>query len=70
MKGRDTCGMITIARKPVYCVVLADGENWLVEAEWPDGTIEQVGTFRGYLEATNWISTRSELWLLERTQAD
>jgi len=27
------------ARTPTFCVVLRDGENWVVEAEWPDGTI-------------------------------
>jgi hypothetical protein len=30
------------ARNPIFCVVLKDGEHWQVEAEWPDGTIEQV----------------------------
>jgi hypothetical protein len=46
--------------KPVFCVVLSDGERWSVEAEWPDGTIEYVDTFGGYSDAVNWISTRSE----------
>jgi hypothetical protein len=34
--------------KPVFCVVLCDGEKWSVEAEWPDGTIEHVETFEGH----------------------
>ena len=50
--------MITIARKPVFCVVLGDSVKLVVEAEWPDGTIEQVGTFKGYLEAMSRISSR------------
>ena len=29
------------ARNPIFCVVLKDGEHSQVEAEWPDGTIEQ-----------------------------
>jgi len=52
--------------KPVFCVVLCDGEKWSVEAEWPDGTIEHVETFEGHSDAVNWISTRSEAWLEER----
>jgi hypothetical protein len=52
--------------KPVFCVVLRDGEKWSVEAEWPDGTIEHVDTFDGHSDAVNWISTRSETWLEER----
>jgi hypothetical protein len=31
-----------IERIPIFCVVLKDGEHWQVEAEWPDGTIEEV----------------------------
>lgn len=53
--------------KPLFCIVLGDGDKWLVEAEWPDGTIEQVDTFRGHTEASTWISTRSEAWLQERS---
>jgi hypothetical protein len=53
--------------KPIFCIVLSDGENWLVEAEWPDGTIEPVDTFEGHSAAVDWLSTRSESWLQERT---
>ena len=35
--------------KPIFCVVLSDGDNWSVKAEWPDGTIEPVDTFEGPL---------------------
>jgi hypothetical protein len=55
-----------VARKPIFCVVLSDGEQWQVEAEWPDGTIEQVDTFKAYFEALNWVSTQSGEWLQER----
>jgi hypothetical protein len=53
------------ARKPIFCV-LTDGENWLVEAEWPDGTIEEVDSFKAYFEAMHWVSTQSEAWLENR----
>jgi hypothetical protein len=36
------------------------------EAEWPDGTIEQVITFKAYFEAASWLRTQSECWLRER----
>ena len=55
--------------KPVFCVVLTDGPQWSVEAEWPDGTIEQIDTFKGHFDAVKWVSTRSETWLRERTSA-
>jgi hypothetical protein len=28
--------------------VLRDGDAWLVEAEWPDGSIEHVSTFKAH----------------------
>jgi len=52
--------------KPIFSVVLSDGDNWSVEAEWPDGTIEPVEDFRGHSDAVDWLNTRSESWLRER----
>ena len=37
-----------------------------VEAEWPDGTIEQISMFKHHFEATEWVSVQSEQWLRER----
>ena len=34
------------APKPIFYVVLRDGKHWLVEAEWPDGTIETYQCFQ------------------------
>jgi hypothetical protein len=59
--------MSIIAREPIFCVVLGDAENWSVEAEWPDGTIEPVHTLKAYFEAMNWVRTQSQLWLQSRT---
>ena len=51
---------------PIFCAVLGDGQRWIVEVDWPDGTIEQVGEFQHRSEATDWISNQSEAWLQER----
>ena len=59
-------GMAKIAHKPIFCVILRDGEEWAVEAEWPDGTIEQIDTFKAHFEALNWVNNRSKAWLQER----
>ena len=58
--------MAKIAHKPIFCVILRDGEEWAVEAEWPDGTIEQIDTFKAHFEALNWVNNRSKAWLQER----
>ena len=52
--------------KPIFCAVLSDVQRWSVEAEWPDGTIEQVDEFKHHFEAAHWISSQSETWLQER----
>jgi hypothetical protein len=54
------------AQKPFFCVVLSDRGQWHVEAEWPDGTIEQIDAFKAHLEGVNWVRTQSEAWLWER----
>jgi len=53
-------------QKPFFFVVLSDGEQWHVEVEWPDGTIEHIDAFKAYLEGWNWVRTQSEAWLRER----
>jgi len=58
---------LKIVRKPIFCVVLSDGDQWSLEAEWPDGTIEQVGTFKAHLEAVDWLDRQSQAWLAGRT---
>jgi hypothetical protein len=47
-------------RKAILHVVVTDGDQWEVEAEWPDGTLERINTFNDPSSATDWISTRSE----------
>ena len=53
-------------RTPIFCAVLGDGQRWVVEVDWPDGTIEQVGEFQRQSEAADWITNQSEAWLQER----
>jgi hypothetical protein len=64
MKALIDTGMELI--KPIFCLVLSDGQRWSVEAEWPDGTIEQINTFKEYFEASSWLLTQSGSWLQER----
>jgi hypothetical protein len=54
------------AQKPIFCVVLREGELWQVEAEWPDGTIEVIDKFKAHFEALHWITTLSAAWIEER----
>jgi hypothetical protein len=55
-----------MSRKPIFCVVLRDGELWQVEAEWPDGTIELIDKFKAHFEALHWIRNHSAAWIEER----
>jgi hypothetical protein len=50
-------------RKPILHVVVTDGDQWEVEAERPDGTLERINTFNDPSSATDWINTRSEAWM-------
>jgi hypothetical protein len=55
-----------IAPRPLFIVVLRDGGEWLIEAEWPDGSIEHVCTFKMHFDAANWVKAHSEKWLQKR----
>jgi hypothetical protein len=49
---------------------LNDGDNWSIDAEWPDGTIERVDTFKAHFEAVNWLSSESHTWLAGRVHQE
>jgi len=51
-----------IVRKPIFFVVMSDGA-WSVDAEWPDGTIERIKTFKAEIEALDWLNWQSHTWL-------
>jgi hypothetical protein len=52
----------TVMHKPIFCVVKSAG-TWSVDAEWPDGTIERIKTFKAELEARDWLIWQSSTWL-------
>jgi hypothetical protein len=56
--------------KPIFCVVVRNDERRVVEAEWPDGTIEKIEVFNHKYEAADWIASQSEDWLQERVLID
>ena len=51
--------------KPILFVVKTNG-NWIVQAEWPDGTVEEVKTFKAELQALDWLTWQSQTWLAWR----
>jgi hypothetical protein len=52
---------------PLFSVVLRDDDRWTIEAEWPDGTIEQVTKFKAYSDARKWLNNGSQSWVQQRT---
>jgi hypothetical protein len=40
-----------------------DCDEWAVEVERPDGTLERINTHKDYSSAANWVATQSEAWL-------
>ena len=67
---RSVCARIGVmSHKPIFCLVLREGELWQVEAEWPDGTIELVDTFKAHFDALHWMRTQSAAWIEERISA-
>ena len=55
--------MTKCTQKPILYDILSDRDQWAVEAEWPDGTLERVYTFNDHSSAADWISTQSDAWL-------
>jgi len=51
--------------KPLFFVTKC-ADDWTVEAEWPDGTIETVKTFGAELAALDWLSWQANAWLESR----
>jgi hypothetical protein len=47
-------------------VILTDRDEWGVEVEWAEGTLERIITFKVHFLAADWVSNRSEAWLQER----
>jgi hypothetical protein len=51
--------------KPILFVVKGNG-NWTIQAEWPDGTVEEIKTFKRELQALDWLTWQSQTWLAWR----
>jgi hypothetical protein len=52
--------------KPFFHVTLSDRDEWVIEVEWSDSTLERVSTFRDHSAAADWIANQSEAWLAAR----
>ncbi len=52
--------------KPFFHIILSDRDEWVVETEWSDSTLERVSTFGDYSAAADWIASQSEAWLTVR----
>ena len=52
---------------PLFAVILRETDQWTVEAEWPDGTIEQAIAVKSESAARRWISQNSQSWIRDRT---
>jgi hypothetical protein len=55
--------MAKVEETPIFHVILSDRDEWVIEAEWSDDTLERVVTFKDYSAATDWIANRSEAWV-------
>jgi hypothetical protein len=53
----------TTAGKAVFHIILSDRDEWAVEVEWPDSTLERVSIFKNNSSAANWVATESDAWL-------
>jgi hypothetical protein len=47
----------------LFHIILSDRDEWAIEAEWPNGTLERIAAFKKHSEATDWIANRSKAWL-------
>jgi hypothetical protein len=54
---------MTTEPKPFFHVLLSDRDEWVIEVEWPDGTLERIRSFKKHALAANWIITQAEAWL-------
>lgn len=55
--------------QPFFSVVLHRNGEWVIEAEWPDGSIEPIDTFGEHFEALNWITNRAAAWTEQRARS-
>ena len=51
---------------PILQIRNSNGGAWCVHAEFPDGSVEDVGGFRTENEANEWIAKDLQQWLEKR----
>jgi hypothetical protein len=39
---------------------------WYVEAEWSDGSMDEIGQFKTVSDAWDWIASQSRSWVSQR----
>ena len=67
--ARISGGMAKKYPKPIFKpreLRKRDASEWYVEAEWPDGTLEPIGSFQSDSDARDWIASKSGGWLEKR----
>jgi hypothetical protein len=60
----------TRSGKPFFYIILSDRDEWAVEVEWSDSTLERVSAFSDHSAAANWVANQSEAWLAARRIED
>jgi hypothetical protein len=48
---------------PRFHAILSDRDEWAIEAEWSDGTLERITTFKEHSAAVDWIANHSDAWV-------
>jgi hypothetical protein len=48
--------------RPIFKPREINATLWYVEAEWPDGRVDEIGQFTSSAEAWRWIATESRAW--------
>jgi hypothetical protein len=56
--------------EPFFHIILTDRDEWAVEVEWSDSTLERVSAFSDHWAAADWIAHQSEAWLAARRIQD
>ena len=57
-------------QKPFFHILLSDRDEWAVEVEWSDSTLERISTFTDHATAADWIANQSDPWLAARRIQD
>jgi hypothetical protein len=59
---------VTTPVLPALQIRTTNGESWLVRAQFPDGSFEDIPGFRSENEANEWVAKELQGWLDRRGQ--